>query len=342
MGTFENQPTLKNRVCQECDTEIGKCEGQLVKCGIEAMLRIQAGIIGRSGRNSPSPFRQRHYGYGPITVEMEFPYTGWRVLVEPREDGSTCEPLPQIVMIGSKGHCGQIPIREAKTLTAEMLKREIATLGQHEWRKVWAVQLDDADVDHIFGLLDQIGILGSEDCLTNIRPLDGTIKMRASGIAVYGREYFRAIAKIAFHYFLLHSHSGLFNGSEPEFERVRRFIRHGEGSEGDFVIEGSAPLLCDSSGRDRPPFYGHILLMDIGLDRIAVWVQLFVGHDYKRSWRRVILSTERRHVFLSSEEFGHYYRIIEPRKRSRYDGVVEEQPVAQIIRPAGMSKRRVR
>ncbi|MEN6425949.1 MAG: hypothetical protein ABFE13_11335 [Phycisphaerales bacterium] len=184
MGAFENQPTLKNRVCQECDTEIGKCEGQLIKCGIEAMLRMQAGIVGRSGKNSPSPFRQKNYGYGPIRVEMEFPYTGWKVLVEPRQDGLTAEPLPQIVMIGSNGHCGQILIKDAKSLTADTLKSEIARLGNHNWCKVWAVQLDDSDVDYIWSLLDQIGMLGDEEYLTNIRPLDGKIRTKAEVLPI--------------------------------------------------------------------------------------------------------------------------------------------------------------
>lgn len=337
MGAFENQLTLKNRVCQECDTEIGKCEGQLIKCGIEAILRMQAGIVGRSGKNSPSPFQQRSYGYGPIKVEMEFPYTGWKVLVEPREDGLTAEPLPQIVMIGSNGYCGQILIKEAKSLTADTLKLEIAKLGEHDWRKVWAVELDDSDVDHIFGLLDQMGILGSEECLTNIKPLDGTIKTKASGVAVYGREYFRAIAKIAFHYFLLHSR--LFDGSEAEFEPIRQFIRYGEGSEKDFVIEEGAPTMYNSSGQDHPPFYGHILLTEITANRIAIWLQLFVGHNHRPHWRKVILSTESRHVVLSTEEFGHLYRILEPTKRLRFDGVVEKQIVAQILRMPGIPRR---
>jgi hypothetical protein len=241
------------------------------------------------------------------------------------------------VLIGSDGHCGQILIKEATSLTADMLKLEIAKLGKHEWRKVWAVQLDDSAVDHIFGLLDQMGMFGSEECLINIRPLDGTIKTKASGVAIYGREYFRAIAKIAFHYFLLYS--SLFDGSELEFEPIRRFIRNGKGNEKDFVIEGAMPAIYNESGRDRPPFYGHILLMDMAPNRIAVWLQLFVGHNYKPNWRRVILSTRRRGVLLPSEEFGHYYRILEPAERSQYDGVVEKQIVAQVLRMPGMHKR---
>lgn len=298
---------------------------------------MQAGIVGRSGKDSPSPFRQKNYGYGPIRVEMEFPYTGWKVLVEPRQDGLTAEPLPQIVMIGSNGHCGQILIKDAKSLTADTLKSKIAKLGKHNWCKVWAVQLDDSDVDCIWSLLDQMGILRGKEYLTNIKPLDGTITTKASGVVIYGREYFRAIAKIAFHYFLLHS--GLFDGSEPEFEALRRFIRYGEGNEKDFVVEEGAPTIYDPSRQDAPPFWGHILLMDMVPDGIAVWLQLFVGHAYRPNWRKVVLSTRRRGVLLPSEEFGHVYHILEPGKRLRYDGIVERQPVAQILRMPGMPKR---
>jgi len=330
MGTFENQPALKNRVCQECDTEIGKCEGQLIKCGIEAILRIKARIKGRSGEDYSSVFARKHYGHGPTRLKMKFPYTGWEVLVEPTKDGENCKPLPQIVMIDSDGNCEQILIKDPMKLTAKELSSRIKKLKRHNWIKAWAVQLDDNAADHIFGLLKELGMYDSEEVVTNIRPMNGTIKLKASGEITYGREYFRAIAKIGFHYFLLHSK--LFNGSEQEFEAIRQFIRYGEGDVRKFLAKGSSNLAHDTSGRDRPDFYAHVLRTDISCEQIAVFIQLFIGHDYKPNWHKVILSVKNHPVLLTSEEFGHYYRYLDPQNRVQYDGVIEKISVAQTIK----------
>jgi hypothetical protein len=215
-------------------------------------------------------------------------------------------------------------------LTAKELRSGIRQLKSRKWIKAWAVQLDDSAADHIFGLLKELGMYESEEVLTNIRPMDGTIKFKASGIITYGREYFRAIAKIGLHYFLLHSK--IFNGLEKEFEAIRQFIRYGKGDEKNFVTKGSGNLAYDTSGRCRPDFYAHILRTDISCDQIAVYIQLFIGHDYKTDWQKVILSVKHHPVFLSTEEFGHYYRYLETQNRVQYDGIIEKISVAQIIK----------
>lgn len=44
-------------------------------------------------------------------------------------------------------------------------------------------------------------------------------------------------------------------------------------------------------------------------------------------------------VHAVSEGSGHHYRILEPSERLRFDGVVEKQVVAQVLRMPGMPKR---
>ena len=39
-------------------------------------------------------------------------------------------------MIASNGHCGQILIKDAKSLTPEALRLEMAKLGAYEWESV--------------------------------------------------------------------------------------------------------------------------------------------------------------------------------------------------------------
>ncbi len=88
---------------------------------------------------------------------------------------------------------------------------------------------------------------------------------------------------------------------------------------------------------DRPPYYGHILRTEITSSAISVYIQLFIGHDYIPDWHQVILSQEKRKIFLQTEEFGHYYKYYEPDKRSQYDGDIEKLTVAQILQFPGLS-----
>jgi hypothetical protein len=132
----------------------------------------------------------------------------------------------------------------------------------------------------------------------------------------------------------------LFNGSEQEFDAVRRFIRYGEGDEDNFITKGRGPIAYDASGRDRPPYYGHVLRTDISRQAIAVRVLLFIGHDYRPDWCGVTLSRIEHAICLPSEEFGHYYKYLEPEDRSQYDGVIETLAVAKTLAVPRISRRR--
>lgn len=336
MGSFENQPTLKNQVCSSCDTEIGKCEGHLIKCGMEALLRIKVRVAGRSGKDSSSPFQRKHYGHGPAKLLVKFPYVGWMVRVELMEDGQNCQLLPQLVLVAQDGTCDQIVLLNPMSVGPDELKKKIARTKGQKWKKAWAVQLSNDEADHIFDLLKQLGLYGGEEVLDQIKPFKSTVCV--SGVITYGKDYFRAIAKIAFHYFLLHSK--VFDGSEPEFDALRRFVRYGEGDEGRFIVKVDGAIAYDPSGRDRPTYYGHVLRTDVSPDRIAIDVQLFFGHDYTPNLYRVNISDKRPAIFLPSEEFGHYYRYLEPEKRTQYDGVIENLTVAQTIIVARLQQHR--
>ena len=66
----------------------------------------------------------------------------------------------------------------------------------------------------------------------------------------------RAVAKIAFNY--LTKVHGANVALRPEFDGVRQFVRHDQGSPPDFVQFRPAPVLRDFSGKELPP-RGHLL-----------------------------------------------------------------------------------
>lgn len=327
MGTFKNQPTLTKRVCAECDRVIGECEAVLAKSSVEAVILNHIGITGRH-KSKSSPFRRAHSDQPPIKMTAKIPGYPRDLRVEPIGDSKNVDMVPQLVLIDSAGNQEEIAIENPNCMSLREWKMLLEKCASGYVRDLDVVNLTAEEADFIKQIFRLIGIKFDtpEDII--IPPTKGTAKVR--GEVVYDTRYFRAIAKIAYHYYLIHSK--IFAGSEAEFDTIRRFIRYGEGNAEEFVLSGGEMKLRDPSGASRPAYYGHVLRTDIACDHISVYVQLCVGHDYPAPCYKVFLSREKHGFLLSSDEFGHYYRYFEQHEDSQYDGVIETIPVAQIIK----------
>jgi hypothetical protein len=333
MGTFANQPTLLRRVCANCDRELGDCEAVLAKCTIEAVLLKHIGIVGRH-KHRPSPFRRGHSGQPPIRMTGVVPGYEHKVRTEPIGDSRNVDILPQLVLTDRQGNREEIVIENPGCISLAEWRILLDKCLDGKVKNIDAIGLSDEQFALIVRVLHGIGLTFDLPDQTSIQPFQGTALVRGS--VTYDARYFRALAKIAFHYLLVHSQ--LFDGSEEEFDSIRRFIRYGQGCEGDFVMKGNGPIAYDPSGRDRPPYYGHVLRTDVSLRTIAVRVLLFTGRDYKPDWYNVTLSRKEHPIVLPSEEFGHYYKYLEPEERTQYDGVIETLAVAQILAVPGVSR----
>jgi hypothetical protein len=242
-----------------------------------------------------------------------------------------------LILFDKQGQREEIVIEDPRCINPRELSMLIAKCRQGKVKDMDAIGLSEEQFERIVQALREIGAtFDPPERIAPIQPFKGAGLFQ--GIVTHDVRYFRAIAKIGFLYFLLHS--GRFSGLEPEFNAVRRFVRYGEGDNQHFVTKGHGPLAYDPSGRDRPPYYGHVLRTDISREQIAVRVQLFIGHDYVPDWYSVTLSRERHSLYLPSEEFGHYYRYLEPEERAQHDGVTESLTVAKTILLPGVTRRR--
>lgn len=334
MGTFKNQPSLLNRVCVDCDKEIGKCEALLAKCTIEAVLLKHIGIVGRHREKSLSPFRKGHSGYPPIRMVTILPGYDNETRVEPIGDSTNADILPQLILIDAQGNYEELVINNPDCISITEWSLLLKKCFEGKVKDLKAIEISNEQFTLIKRVFNKYGITFTSEEDVNISPLHAHVL--AEGCVTYDKRYFRAIAKIAFHYFLLHSK--LFDGSEAEFKSIHRFIRYGEGDEWNLIEKGNQSIAQDPSGRDRPSYYGHVLRTEIASKVISVYVQLFIGHDYMPEWYRVHLSQKMRKVFLQTEEFGHYYKYFEPNKRSQYDGEINKLTVAQILKTPGLPK----
>jgi len=333
MGTFENQPTLLKRVCEGCDNEIGNtCEVLLAKCTIEAILLKHIGIVGRHKGKSSSPFRRGHSGYPPIRITTVLPGYGNEARVEPIGDSKNVDIVPQLILIDAQGNREELAINNPDCISLSEWRLLVQKCLDGSVKNLEAIGLSDEQLVLIKHVFRKIGITYDPADDAEISPFQAQVLVK--GCVTYDKRYFRAIAKIAFHYFLLHSK--IFDGSEAEFEAIRKFIRYGEGDEWDFLEKNNQPIAQDPSGKDRPPYYGHVLRTEITPKSIGVCVHLFVGH--MPEWHHVLLSQKNRKIFLQTEEFGNYYRYLEPEEQTGYDGVVENITVAQILKIPGLPK----
>lgn len=319
LGTFKNQPSLKNRVCRECDSKIGKGEEQLIKCGPEAFIRIALGITGRSGKKSTSPFRRAHAGHEALKFKAKYPGTHYEVLVEIIPGTQNWRPLPQIVIVDSNGSCEQILINE-DNMTVEHIDKLIGETKLKGELRIWSHGTTDEEQERIFNLLRKSKHTSNEFIDENIRPCNENVP--AVGTIVVDKQYFRAIAKIAFHYFLC-NYDG-FDGEESSFEPIRRFIRYDEGEVKTFVHQKRGNLVADLNRGYRPKYYGHFLICKIEKNRIYGYVQLFIGKDIDPGYYLVDLGTNPRRIILSPERFGHFYVYYEPENRRDYHGEIQE------------------
>ena len=122
-------------------------------------------------------------------------------------------------------------------------------------------------------------------------------------------RYFRAIAKIGFHYFLTQFPE--YAGSEPCFVDIRNFILDDSGGGLDrvnsFVGIRSQPLLTPMMDGGRPDgWMAHVLCAEIRDDELLAHVEFFVSQHYRSVVYTVKLGNNDSGDRLAAT--GHIYR----------------------------------
>lgn len=263
-------------------------------------------------------------------MKAPFPGTNYEVLVEPLGDGKNVQPLPQLVLLDSKGNYDCIRLSNPKETTLEYLKNSIRKSPVKEGKlRVETVGMTNEEIDYIFGLLKDIGIFINEE-LPFALEKQFYPKVPVHGPIVVDIRYFRAIAKIGFHYFL--QYIGYFSGHENCLTPLKQFIRHGEGKIEQFVLQQRGNLVSDLNYGLRPQYYGHFIIGDFRKNTATVYVQLFVGRDSNPPYYKITLATNCFHIRLEDETFGHFFCYYLPENRSQHTGEIQQLGVANKIR----------
>ena len=159
----------------------------------------------------------------------------------------------------------------------------------------------------------------------------GVHRVQGSTLFVVGNDYWRAIAKIAFHYYLLNSPRNL-QGNEAEFDVIRSFIMNG-GDHGKIFDVGTKfvwPSFPSLGATVVPLNWVHMLAGEEVRTQATVGVCLFAGPEtspgkFPRIHNVLIAKLDRR-IHVVQPAFGHVYTYYEADKRNAFDGEVGTAP----------------
>jgi hypothetical protein len=139
------------------------------------------------------------------------------------------------------------------------------------------------------------------------------------------RNYLRAIAKVAFHYFLWTSTTC--RGDEPQFARLRRFIRNDEGDWHTFVQLVSPQFLPQLAAGLTPTIPSHFLFAELNHEEVLARVQFFVapGSRTPPSLVHIGRSPARIYARWLSAHWVRYF----PERTEGFDGEIERIDVTE-------------
>jgi hypothetical protein len=214
-GEFKYAPYLRDRICRRCNNQsLGVLDEQLTRSGPEALLRRFYGIQGRATHDTVNIFQRGSAGGHRVDLRGMDKALGYEVALE-IENGQARQ-MCQIIFFEKSGKAHHLPIR--KSSTPEELRAAYAKLGVVQPCEDMRIFYGPDEKDWVEALIHQAwpsvtfgeGKLGS----TSYQGAVGTVTLT--------NRYFRAVAKIGFHYFLTQFPE--YTGHEQIFSGIRQFI----------------------------------------------------------------------------------------------------------------------
>lgn len=191
------------------------------------------------------------------------------------DDPRNVSPIDQLVIVDKAK--GEHHLRLFPDMTATQLRAKLDSLGLTPSGKSY-LHADEAVWSKYVALLNEIWpnspIQQGETIEAGMHRIRGTTKF------TFHADYWRALAKIGFHYYLLNSRRGV-RGDELEFADIRRFIMEG-GDHDSFFSNPAAQFvmpfreLPDGSAI-LPQAWAHILAADESHSAAVAMVSLFMG-----------------------------------------------------------------
>ena len=327
LGRFEGMELLEDRICTRCNTELGKrVETQFLRAGPTGFFRWLAGIQGRNGL-PPSPFYQGAGGTEPIYIIGKVPDWPFELLLELEPGTENVCPLRQIIFHHQLLGYRAVPILERFREQPGKLKDHLREQG-----------LQNAKAVHVFGTEEEIPWLQALiESLGQQPPKEWTsIVVKQQRIELIAtvtvtESYFRAVAKIAFHY-LLKIFPEL-TGLEREFDGIREFIWNG-GQISRYVKQRKDQFIANFKLGYRPINWMHILAAERSGGCIKAYAQFFAGPHSLPLPYEVKIGRDPSRIHTPPRRSAHEYVVLEAGVTTSPRGVMQDaQPATRILIP---------
>jgi hypothetical protein len=341
LGNYRNHEELTDRICDDCNQALGReLDQAMSREGPQALNRQLLGIEGRHDGKARDVFTYKGQSAEPPTISTAqgAPGIDYEPLTRDSiEDGEHIKVwLPHVVVRDSRNR--PYPIVLTPGVPEDWLRKAIEKRGidsprisdvacdphnptdpESEWEiPGWMRRLFFVAVPAVREQAQEFGI--------RVRWLTagGTERIVLRSMTQLGLSalYFRALAKIAFHYVLKMDHA--FTGHEAMFEQIKRFIRHGEGDARTFVDLSTREFVLDTGFTIRGVH--HFLLEDIERDgRLRVRMRFFLKGPYATLPTVVTLGQD---PFTRLPQIAHAFRLY-PEPVDGFDGELVPAKIGQ-------------
>jgi hypothetical protein len=281
-------------------------------------LRKRFGVEGREHHQKVNPFYRGSAGGSPVKFLAWDESFGCEVLVE-LMGGDQGRQLVQLILKGKSGPHHHIPLTPA--MTPETLRKAVRALNllaPLEARLIFDPATEQWAADLFRELWPEFPLPNTTTGANRFR--GGIIQFQTTS------RYFRAIAKIGFHYFL--TQFPIYNGHESIFSEVREFIlddakEFAPSRINQFLGVHQSPLAPPSDG-----WIGHLLCAEIRGGVCLAHFEPFVTPGGRLRAFMVRLGTDRENT--ESTVRARMYVYYAKGKIGRYSGASSEIPSSQL------------
>ena len=236
--------------------------------------------------------------------------------MEARPGTRDVEPMSQIVFELPSGERRGHRIADRMQGRPDLLLDELRNRGLDGARPVDAVALT-TEIPWVNDLLRALGANPPEEWASLVVPAQ---QVQLAATVTSNEFYYRAIAKIAFHYLL--KTFPTVTGEEQEFARIRDYIWAGTGGGRDRPVQRMPDQFWGEFRRgQRPRCWMHILAVERAYARVLATVQLFAGPGGLPQAYWVDLGRDPARIAMPREVRAHVFAL-EP--VNGFDGVMEE------------------
>jgi len=317
LGRFEGMELLENRICTACNNELGRrVETQFLRAGPTGFFRWLIGIRGRDGL-PPSPFHRGAAGADPMYLVGRAPAWPFDLLWEAEPGTENVCPLRQIVFHHPLLGYRPIGILERFRERPDAFRAHLQEEGLQNATPVHVFAAED-EVHWMSSLLQGLGHQSPQEW-TRLDAQEQRIDLVVT--VTVTEAYFRAVAKIAFHY-LLKVYPEL-TGLEREFNGIKEFIWNG-GQTDRFVIQRRDQFIANFRVGYRPTNWMHILATERSRGWTKVYAQFFAGPHSLPLPYEIKIGRDPARIHAARQRHAHEFIILEAGVNNAPRGIMQD------------------